>query len=34
VIDEPPHASFEDAIIAYRAYDQQILFANRQSNGM
>jgi non-heme Fe2+,alpha-ketoglutarate-dependent halogenase len=34
VIGEPPHASFEDAIIAYRAYDQQILFANRQSNGM
>jgi non-heme Fe2+,alpha-ketoglutarate-dependent halogenase len=34
VIDGPLHASFEDAIIAYRAYDQQILFANRQSNGM
>jgi ectoine hydroxylase-related dioxygenase (phytanoyl-CoA dioxygenase family) len=30
VIDQPPHLSLEEAIAAYRAYDQQILFANQQ----
>lgn len=31
VIDGPPQLSFEDAVAAYRAYDDKILFANQQS---
>jgi non-heme Fe2+,alpha-ketoglutarate-dependent halogenase len=34
VIDEPPDFSFEEAVAAYRAFDQQILFADRQPGQM
>lgn len=34
VIDKPSHLSFEDAVAAYRAYDDKILFANQQSGAM
>jgi hypothetical protein len=34
VIDKPPYASMEEAVAAYRAFDDKILFDNQQSGGM
>jgi non-heme Fe2+,alpha-ketoglutarate-dependent halogenase len=34
VIDEPPDFSFEEAVAAYRAYDRQIIYADRESGRM
>ena len=34
VIDEPPYASFEEAVAAYCAFDDKIRFADRRPSGM